>query len=69
MMGNYRGGGYRESEEEERLRELSEHSGLSEKELIRLKTTTPQRVLYIVVGIALLLFLIVVIVGTNVFHW
>ena len=51
--------------------ELSEHSGLtdSEQELSRLKTTTPLRVLYIVVGMALLLLLIVGILGANVFHF
>jgi hypothetical protein len=72
------GGGYHESEQEKRERELgeglsewelSEHSGLSEQELSRLKNTTAQRVFYIVVGIALLLLLIVGIVGANVFHW
>ena len=49
--------------------ELSENSGVSEQELSRLKNTTAQRVFWIVVGIALLLVLIVVIVGANVFHW
>jgi hypothetical protein len=80
MMGYHGGsgrGGYHESEEEKRERELgeglsewelSEHSGISEQELSRLKTTTPQRVFYIVVAIALLLLLIVGIVVANVFH-
>ena len=49
--------------------ELSENPGLNEQELSRLRTTTAQRVFWIVVGIALLLFLIVMIVGANVFHW
>jgi hypothetical protein len=81
MMGGFnRGGGegYHESEQEKRERELgeglsewelSEHSGVSEQELNRLKTTTPQRVFYIVVAIVLLLLLIVGIVGANWFHW
>jgi hypothetical protein len=49
--------------------ELSENSGVSEQELSRLKTTTPQRVFYLVVGIALLVLLIVGILGANVFHF
>ncbi len=61
----------REQELGERLSEweLSENSGVSEQELSRLKTTTPQRVLYIVVGIALLVLLIVGILRANVFHF
>jgi hypothetical protein len=77
MIGGFHGGGggYHESEGEEREREqlseweLSEHSELSEQELSRLKHTTPQRVFYIVVGIALLLLLIVDILGAFVFHF
>ena len=54
----------------ERLeRERMEKSGPQEQEINRLKNTTTQRVLYIVVGIALLLFLIVGILGANVFHF
>lgn len=49
--------------------ELSEHSGLGEQELSRLKNTTPLRVFYIVVGMALLLLLIVGILGATVFHF
>ena len=49
--------------------ELSENSAVSEQELSRLKNTTPLRVFYIVVGIALLLLLIVGILGANVFHF
>lgn len=80
MMGGFHGvgGGYPEPEGEKREDELgeglsewelSENSGVSEQELSRLKNTTAQRVFWIVVGIALLLFLIVMIVGVNVFHW
>ena len=78
MMGGFHSGSYQEPEEEKRVDELgeglsewelSEHSGVSDQEISRLKNTTAQRVLYIVVGIALLLFLIVMIVGANVFHW
>jgi hypothetical protein len=80
MIGGFHGGGgeYHEPEEEKRVDELgeglsewelSEQTGVSDQELSRLKTTTPQRVMYIVVGSALLLFLIVMIVGVNVFHW
>ncbi|GEM_PF-6078493 len=80
MMGGFRlgGGDYHESEGQKREEELgeglsewelSENSGVSEQELSRLKNTTAQRVFWIVVGIALLLFLIVMIVGVNVFHW
>jgi hypothetical protein len=54
----------------ERLeRERREQSGPQEQEIDRLKNTTAQRVFYIVVGIALLLFLIVGILGANVFHF
>lgn len=49
--------------------ELSEHSELSEQELSRSKSTTPQRVFYRVIASALLLLLIVGILGANVFHW
>jgi|SRR5258705_9896980 hypothetical protein len=51
--------------------EHSERSGLTseEQEEERLKNTTPLRVLYIVVGMALLLLLIVGILGANVFHF
>lgn len=78
MMGGFRSGSYQEPEEEKRVDELgeglsewelSEHSGVSDQEISRLKNTTAQRVFWIVVGIALLLFLIVMIVGANVFHW
>ena len=80
MMGGFRlgGGDYHEPGKEKRERELgeglsewelSEHSGVSEQELRRLKTTTPLRVLYTVVGMALLLLLIVAILGANVFHF
>jgi CHASE3 domain sensor protein len=50
-------------------RERMEQSGPQEQEINRLKNTTAQSVLYIVVGIALLLFLIVGILGANVFHF
>lgn len=67
------GGGFRgdpeEQREQEKVQELSEQTGLSEQELIRLKTTTPQRVFYIVVGIVLLLSFIMYNLGANVFHW
>ena len=72
------GGGYHESEEEKRERErgeglseweISEHSEISEQEISRLKNTTAQRVLYIVVGIALLLLLIVYNLGAHIFHF
>jgi hypothetical protein len=78
MMGGFHSGSYQEPEEEKRVDELgeglsewelSEHSGVSDQEISRLKNTTAQRVFWIVVGIALLLFLIVMIVGANVFHW
>ena len=58
----------KEQEKEQELSKLSEQTELSEQELSRLKTTTAQRVFWIVVEIALLLFLIVMIVGANVFH-
>ena len=58
----------KEQEKEQELSKLSEQTELSEQELSRLKTTTAQRVFWIVVGIALLLFLMVMIVGANVFH-
>ena len=45
------------------------HGGLSEPELKRLKSTTSQRLLYLVVGIAFLLLLLVGILGANVFHF
>ena len=71
--GRYQESGFERREQElgEGLSEweLSENSGVSEQELSRLKTTTPQRVLYIVVGIALLVLLIVGILGANVFHF
>jgi len=57
-----------ESDLERRERERME-SGSQEQEISRLKSTTPQRVFYIVVGIALLLLLIVGILGANVFHF
>ena len=70
------GGGFRgdpeEQREQEKVQELSEQTGLSEQELIRLKTTPAQRVfrvLFTAFGMALLLLLIVFIVGVNVFHW
>ena len=79
MMGGFRlGGGSYESEGQKREEELgegpsewelSEHSGVSDQEISRLKNTTALRVFWIVVGIALLLFLIVMIVGANMFHW
>ena len=78
MMGGFHSGSYQEPEEEKRVDELgeglsewelSEHSGVSDQEISRLKNTTAQRVFWIVVGIALLVFLIVMIVGANVFHW
>ena len=74
MMGGFQGGrSYHEPEwyikEQGKEQELSERAGVSEQELSRLKNTTAQRVFWIVVGIALLLFLIVMIVGANVFHW
>ena len=77
MMGHNVGGGGMGSHESEQEKmeqglseqELSENPGLNEQELSRLRTTTAQRVFWIVVGIALLLFLIVMIVGANVFHW
>ena len=79
MMGNYRGGGMgsHESEQEKMEQEVgewehSEHSELSEQdeqELSRLTNTTPQRVFWIVVGMALLLLLIVNILGAYVFHF
>ena len=78
MMGGFHSGSYQEPEEEKRVDELgegfsewelSEHSGVSDQEISRLKNTTAQRVFWIVVGIALLLFLLVMIVGANVFHW
>jgi hypothetical protein len=78
MMGGFQSGRSYESEGQKREEELgeglsewelSENSGVSEQELSRLKNTTAQRVFWIVVGIALLLFLIVMIVGVNVFHW
>jgi hypothetical protein len=53
---------------ERRERERME-SGPQEQEISRLKNTTPQRVFYIVVGMALLLLLIVGILGANVFHF
>ena len=62
-------GGYQERGEGFSEWELSENSEVSDQEINRLKTTTFQRVFWIVVGIALLLFLIVMIVGANVFHW
>ena len=71
--GRYQESGFERREQElgEGLSEweLSENSGVSEQELSRLKNTTPQRVFYIVVGMALLLFIIVLILGANVFHW
>jgi hypothetical protein len=80
MMGGFqRGGSYhepewyiKEKEKEQELSKLSEQTGLSEQELIRLKTTTAQRVfrvLYTAFGVALLLLLILGILGANVFHW
>ena len=81
MMGGFRLGGgsngepdwfRKEQEKEQELSKLSEQTGLSEQELKRLKTTPAQRVfrvLYTAFGVALLLFLIVFIVGVNVFHW
>ena len=60
----------KEQEKEQELSQLSEQTKLSEQELSRLKNTTAQRVLLDRCnGIALLLFLIVMIVGANVFHW
>jgi hypothetical protein len=47
--------------------ELSENSALSEQEISRLKNTIP--VFYIVASIAVVVFLIVVILGYNVFHF
>lgn len=47
-------------------------SGPQEQEISQLKNTTPLRVFrvfYIVIGIALLLFLIVGLLGANVFHF
>jgi cytoskeletal protein RodZ len=73
MMGGFQSGRSYESEVNKREEELSEkrneHSGVSDQEISRLKNTTAQRVFWIVVGIVLLLLLIVMIVGTNVFHW
>jgi len=58
-----------ENDLERQEQELEEQSGLQEQEISRLKNTTPQRVFYIVVGMALLLLLIVGILGANVFHF
>jgi hypothetical protein len=73
MMGGFQSGGsYHEPEwyiKEQELSEVSERTGVSEQELSRLKNTTAQRVFWIVVGIAVILFLIVMVVGANVFHW
>jgi hypothetical protein len=77
MMGGFHGGGMGglpggaggSDKEQEELSELSENTGLSEKELIRLKTTTAQRVFWIVVGSAILLSLIVYNLGAYVFHF
>jgi hypothetical protein len=63
MMGGFQSGRSYESEVNKREEELREE--LSRQK----KNTTAQRVFWIVVGIALLLFLIVMIVGANVFHW
>jgi hypothetical protein len=49
--------------------ERMEHSGPQEDEISRLKSTTPQRMLYIIIGSVLLLLLIVGILGANVFHF
>ena len=60
-----------ENDLERRERERME-SGSQEQEISRLKNTTPLRVfrvLYTVVGIALLLLIIVAILGANVFHF
>ena len=60
-----------ENDLERRERERME-SGPQEQEISRLKNTTPLRVfrvLYTVVGIALLLLIIVAILGANVFHF
>jgi hypothetical protein len=60
-----------ENDLERRERERME-SGPQAQEISRLKKTTPLRVfrvVYTVVGIALLLFLIVLILGANVFHF
>ena len=69
MMGGFQSGRSYESEVNKSVEELHEHSGVSDQEISRLKNTTAQRVFWIVVGIALLLFLMVMIVGANVFHW
>jgi hypothetical protein len=58
-----------ENDLERQDRERIEHSGPQEDEINRLKSTTPQRVLYIVIGSVLLLLLIVGILGANVFHF
>ncbi len=58
-----------ENDLERRERERMEQLGPQEQEISRLKNTTPQRVFYIAVGIALLLLLIVGILGANVFHF
>ena len=63
MMGGFRlGGGSNYDPEEQRE--------LVQQEIRRdANAPTAERVFYIVVGIVLLLLLIVMIVGTNVFHW
>ena len=62
MMGGFHSGGSGGDPEEQRE--------LLQQEVRRdANAPTAQRVFWIVVGIALLLFLIVMIVGANVFHW
>jgi hypothetical protein len=49
--------------------ERMEHLRPQEDEISQLKSTTPQRVFYIIIGSVLLLLLIVGILGANVFHF
>ena len=58
------------SEEQElsRLKNTSEHSGLSEQELSRLNKSTPQSVFYIVAWIIVILLAIVGMVLLSVLH-